>query len=689
MTSPVLAERAASPAVSVRSRVADVSAVDLAERRALVCTATVGVLVAWAPALWAPVRHPILVLALGAWVVALAGWLAAGSRRLLGGPASGRVALAIAAAGAAVALLLAGELELIRRVGQRPAFTWLHDWRWGLNQAQAIARSGDVRHALDYAGAGLDYHVGPAWLAAAVQRSFGWGLADVMFGVVPCLALLSVLAGGVALLRSAGIPRRWGLLAVTTAMTLPLSDRSVLSLGDGVVALHSPVSWPFLPTDMMLNSMFGLAVGTTAMALLWTAANPVGLVVASVALASVLQLKPQFYAGLALLAGLAGTARLLRAGGSRGRQAWPLIGVALSLPLALVGLAVLPGDLPYLGWPVWAPATTRGPFVEAIRVGSVLGVASMLCWIAARRLGRVGSAKLLIEWMIPAGLAVGGLAAVFYFLDFPYRREIVQRLLALGVDARSSAIRGDEALAQALEPPRLILLMVSLATLGMLARRSGRFVGWAGAAAAALIVMAPVPLLVAGAVSPPPELAVAEEEGLRQVLQRVPLDQTLLAASDLADPADSSKRALRAPLLTAYDGHAFYVANLRYVHYARGDALTRLHELRRVFGTPWSAWQEGWLRRTGVTHLLLDDRCPAVWESQAGAPLTLVAQAGRWRIYRWTGQATATSGDGAEGDGDVAARYGRAACLSGAWAASVSSSPPARVEASGRSGTGP
>jgi hypothetical protein len=231
--------------------------------------------------------------------------------------------------------------------------------------------------------------------------------------------------------------------------------------------------------------------------------------------------------------------------------------------------------------------------------------------------------------------------------------------------------------------------MVSLATLGMLARRSGRFVGWAGAAAAALIVMAPVPLLVAGAVSPPPELAVAEEEGLRQVLQRVPLDRTLLAASDLADPADSSKRALRAPLLTAYDGHAFYVANLRYVHYARGDALTRLHELRRVFGTPWSAWQEGWLRRTGVTHLLLDDRCPAVWESQAGAPLTLVAQAGRWRIYRWTGQATAASGDGAEDDGDVAARDGRAAGLSGAWAASASSSTPARGEATGRSGTGP
>ena len=99
------------------------------------------------------------------------------------------------------------------------------------------------------------------------------------------------------------------------AAVMGVVDSQLFILGDAVVALHSPVSWPFLPTDMMLNSMFGLAVGTTAMALLWTAGNPVGLVVASVALASVLQLKPQFYAGLALLAGLAGTARLLRAGG--------------------------------------------------------------------------------------------------------------------------------------------------------------------------------------------------------------------------------------------------------------------------------------------------------------------------------------------------------------------------------------
>jgi hypothetical protein len=653
------------------------------ERRALNCTVLAGVVVAWAPLIPAALRDWVLLAALLAWTGAVVVCLASGVRALpQQRPMVDRQVFAIAAVGAGVALLLSAELELIRRLGDRPALTWIHDWRWALNHAQAIARTGSVEHALDYAGVGLDYHVGPAWLAAAVQRITGAGLTDVLFGVIPVLCAVCMILGGAAVLRASGIPAAGAFLAVCAALTLPMSDRSVLSLGGVMQALHSAVSWPFLSTDMMLNSLFGFAVGTAALARIcsdrddWRAA-----LVAAFGLAAVLQIKPQYFVGFGLLAVVMGTVSWV-AGRAQGQRT-PLlvIAAAASLVPALLGWKLLPGDLPYLAKPVWTAGGIREPFVESLRVTSILGLAAVGGWMLCRIRHRSSWPRVLGACVLPAGIAVGVLGAILYFADFPYRPDIVGRLVALGVDARSSAVQGDDALSQALEPPRLFLLSSSLAALGLILNGRSRAVRRVAFAVALAIVLAPVPLAVSALADPPADLAVAEDEGLWRLLSEIPRDGALLVSSDLADVANSNKRALRAPLLTAYGGHAFWVSNLRYVHYARPDALDRLRDLRRLFGTPWSAWQEDWLVRTGVTHLLVNDRCPAVWEEQPAVPLRLVGTEGGWRAYRWTGQ----SGPPSDGAGSLStgvhARFGRSACLAGA----VKDEPPMRLSPSGPS----
>ena len=151
--------------------------------------------------------------------------------------------------------------------------------------------------------------------------------------------------------------------------------------------------------------------------------------------------------------------------------------------------------------------------------------------------------------------------------------------------------------------------------------------------AGALSVLSPLAVVTFDFVYPLRGHEAAEDLGLLHTLQDVPRDSQLLIASDLADPAEDYRRPLRAFLLTGYTGHAFYVANLRYVHYTRPDAPERLQQLRAFFGSPWSAWHEGWLQRLKIGYILVSDRCLPIWFSQPGVPLRPLAHHGHWIAY--------------------------------------------------------
>ena len=175
----------------------------------------------------------------------------------------------MAGVGICLAIIAAIQVELIQTVLGHPWFTW--SWRWDLGHAQAIARTGGLDHALDYAGVPIRYHVGVPWLAAAVQRETGHGLTHVLFGVVPLLSVVSLVIGALDLLRSAGIRYRFGAIAVALALTVPMHDRTALGVYYGIPgAFVLPQTWPLLGTKLMLNSLLGLAVGMTTWLLLGT-----------------------------------------------------------------------------------------------------------------------------------------------------------------------------------------------------------------------------------------------------------------------------------------------------------------------------------------------------------------------------------------------------------------------------------
>ncbi len=654
---------------------ADVAETPRTLRGALVATSLVGATVACAPLIPSVVRSPALVAALVVWAVGMTACIVWGTARarILLRSGAGRGWVILAGVGIAIALVAALQLELVRSLYSRSALFW--NGRWFLNHAWAVAQTGGVDRALDYAGAPVNYHVGPAWLAGAVERLFGDGIADILFGLVPGLCTLTIISGAILVLRQCGVRYRCGVAAVAIAMTIPLSNLTVWNAAyafPGVLLTLD--AWPFLATGLMLNSLLGLAVGLASLALMLDRGPRSALAAAgSVGLASVVQIKPQFYVAFALVAGFLGAARLLRAKTLRGSEARLIIAAAASLPLAVASQALLPGDTPVLASPVWTTAESRDRFSEAFRTSTFLVVGALIGWRLIRaRSQRSSRTPLKVDLLVVACAVLFALAGTFYFVDFPCRPEVLTRWLELGFERSSacfshvSASSSDRhGLQHSLVAARFLVVLLGCGLLAVSAEWAGK--RWRNAfwLAGGLAVLSPAAVLTRGILRPDSVHEVAEDRGLFEVLGRIPTNGTLLIANDLADPANDYGAPLQGMLLTAYRGHAFYVANLRYVHYVRDDARDRLQALQRFFGTPWSPWHSDWLKRTGVTHVLVHDRCSSSWANQEGIPLRRLGSNGGWTAYQVTHGAVAASSDRAPGVLYERPAYGKAACLWG------------------------
>ena len=148
--------------------------------------------------------------------------------------------------------------------------------------------------------------MGPAWLAGATQKVLGFGLTDVLFGAVPALCTLSAIIAVIHILTVSGVPRRLAAAAVAIAACLPLSsNRGFLDrLQDGPIAILTDMgTWPFA-SGLMLNSYLGIAVGMSSLALLFDRrSRMLGLTIAGLGLASLIQLKPQYFVSIGCVAG--------------------------------------------------------------------------------------------------------------------------------------------------------------------------------------------------------------------------------------------------------------------------------------------------------------------------------------------------------------------------------------------------
>lgn len=627
-------------------------------RRQLAVTAGVGISVALMPAIPATVRDAAAVASLASWVLVTGGVV-------FGVLRAGRASwpAAIGATGVAMAILAGIQLEVVRLAADRPALVWNIDWRYALSHAQAIGRNGDLTQALDYAGAPISYHVGPAWLAAGVQRLFGEGMTVVLFGLTPMLSSISFVAAATYLLRLHGVSRAVALAAVGIAMTLPGLDANARAVYAAIPAeIVIPRLWVF-SNGLMLNSYLALAAGFSAVALLLDRrSNGLMLLFAATALAAVVALKPQFFVGVGLFAGLTAADRAVRhrsvPAAVRGRA---LLATGLSLILAVGLVLLLPHSGGFFGSPRFAPGATGVGAQAVAQNTTLLFVVVLLLTGRLQRRAIPENLRACRRSMIVAGVAIVLVVAFLAIVLFPIQPEIVARVQRMGAATFSETNRQSDLL-QSLLPLQILLV---IAAFGVVALASGRMRpshARLTAVAAVMIVLSPAPFLAYGLLHPERGFEAAEDSALLDILRSAADDGRLSVASDLADPAEDYVRPLRALSLTAYTGRPFFAANFTYDHFVEPDAPARLDDLRAFFGSPWSPWHTQWLRTNRIGSIFVNDRCRPAWLNSV-TPLVRGASRGRWTVLVLPpGEIEGTVPRPAVWS-DIVPAYGRAECL--------------------------
>ena len=626
-------------------------------RVALAAAIAAAAAVAVAPAIPSALRAPLLILALAAWTAGVAWATFAALRRLARERPSGFAAIGLA--GIALAVIATTELGVLRVFGDRPALTWNVDWRYALNHAQAIARTGGLESALDYAGAPIEYHVGPAWLAGAADRVLGGGLDVVLFGLVPLLCALTWAVASVHLLRSMGVGAQTAVGATGMVMALPGIGYTLPLTGYCLVlgsCRTSPVIWTF-SHEMVLNTFQALAVGLAALALLFDReSRAAGAFFAAAGLAAIATIKPQSFLGFGALAGVAGIAFLAGIRGFTPRT--PRV-VAAAIGGGVLGAALL-FALPHVDGrfarPVFAPGATEFPFNEDRLVPTALAI---LALIFARRFLR--EHERLRSFLYTTAAVLFPLAAFWAVVAFPVRPDVLERMLEVGAD---TAQRAD--FAQSLQPLRLVLaLAATTALIGSVPllvpkrARIARGIAWA-------VTLSPIFFIGFAARAPLRAYEADEDVGLLGVLEQLPEGTGLLIASDLADAAEDYRRPLRGFALTAYTGRPFYVSNLQYGHHAHADAAARMQALRAFFGSAWSPWHSSWLAESGISGILVSTRCLPAWYGRPGVPLRMVARNGRWTALVPTPMGPSSRSEAPAPEWrEMTPAYGRSDCLTG------------------------
>jgi hypothetical protein len=613
---------------------------DAMSRVTLLVTAIIGVMVAWAASMPQSLCFSLLFLVGLCWTVSVVLTTIRGLIAASHPPDSWeqRIWTMLGVGGIGMAVLCAIQLECVRLFYARPDLSWNADWRWAWNHAQGIARFGTLDRALDYAGGTVDYHVGPAWLAGAAQRVLGFGLTDVLFGAIPALSTLSTVIAVIHVLRFSGLSRRLAAAAVGFAACVPLGLSPAflarLQYGPKIIFFDAD-SWMF--ATFMLNQHLGLAVGLSSLAvLLDRQSRTLTLIVAGLGLASLIQIKPPFLISLGCVAGVVAIGRL---------AGWPLfaprssrafIGCVVALVAVAVGLPILPKypsifAIPTVASPFQAPSL-RYVGIELVVVPLFLTVLAAVLWRAgswaavSKRLG------LLFEPMAATLLALVGLTALLAVLQFPLRESVLARAAAVGIDGPSLTDFATFALTPMMFPLRLLLVSgIALYTISPKLRSTALLT--AIAIVGGLIVLSPVPYVARGFFRPLRGYEAVEDIDLREILRSIPRDGSLVISSDLADAADGTARELRGFLLTAYEGHEFYVADIYYLNYLREDAGERMANLHAFFGSSWTAWHDRWLKETGITHVIIHERCLPIWWQQREQVLSHVMTQGSWSLF--------------------------------------------------------
>jgi hypothetical protein len=562
--------------------------------------------------------------------------------------------------GVGLATLRMTSLGLIQVIKNRPALFWNIDWRYHATHAQGIARFGGAADTLDFAGAPLQYHAGPSWIAGALQNVVGIPVNVVLFVLVPGVCVAVIAVSSVRILRVLNVQRHVALATVSICMNLPKEIPSNVaeltsnpSPTRAVDLALNPETWMF-GQQLMLNSLLALCVGLVAILTILSARYVSTLIIGGVCLGSLMFLKPQYLIGFAsvLVIGL-----IFNASSQVVIRPRLVVGIPLLTATVVVGFAIyLTGGGGYTEVQLdFSFLTQPRSFLPEILMWLIL-VGPLLFF--NRELNTWDFRKFAV------GALIGYAALVFAvrFTRFLIDPSFISIANSAGV--RISRAHNDGDWMQAYLPASFVLAVLTFAMLFSLClvrlKRPRVMVGFS-----VMVFAFVMPVTLGPLVRPTGLLAYewTEEQDLAELVRSVEFGEGIWLSSDLADPAENFKRPVRGYNLTSLVSAQFYISGSYTVLYVP-DFGSRVRNSQKFFGSRWSGWHDGFLSQNRINFVLLRDRCPVVW-SLSDFPGSIVGTEGNWLLLKVGGTSLSTQGtDRWFNASNVDAVYGLSECRS-------------------------
>lgn len=561
--------------------------------------------------------------------------------------------------GVGLATVRMTSLGLIQVIQNRPALFWNIDWRYSATHAQGIARFGGAADTLDFAGAPLQYHAGPSWIAGALQNVVGIPVNVALFVLVPgvCVAVIAISA--FRILRLLIIERHLALATVAICMNLPrdpvgfafslAKDPTPVPMLDIII---EPETWMFSP-QLMLNSLLALSVGLVAISTILSARRFITLIVGGACLGSLMFLKPQYLVGFAavFVVGLILSASKHVAIRTQYVLGFPFLSASL-----VAGFAIY--------------KTGGGLFNEAqIDFSNLVSpriFSEILIWLTL--MVPLFLFNRGINTRLPRRFAVGALTG-YTVLLFADRITTILVAPSFIVNANSAGYRSSRADSdvdwmQSYLPARFVLAMLTFSMLfsffSVHLKRPWAMVGFP-----VVIFAFVMPLTIGPPIQPTGRLAYewTQEDDLAVLMKSVEFTDGVWLSSDLADSAQNFSRPMENYNLTALVDAQFYISGSKWNSHRNGFPL-RVRNSQKFFGTRWSGWHNGFLSQNNVNFVLVRDRCPVVWSS-SDFPGLIVKAKGDWLLLKVGETSSSTQGtDRWFNASNVDALYGLSECRS-------------------------
>jgi hypothetical protein len=506
------------------------------------------------------------------------------------------------------------------------------DHRYLLMHAWSIVQAGGASETLAMAGTAIRYHSGPAWFAASAASVLGGDPSSFLFLWFPFAAVVTIALSVHRILRHLGSSFVGAVVGLAFALAPPWAhirfgggtraalwdvlSRDFASAGDWFVRLViNPTS------EMMLNSLLGLAIIVAAIALHLANHTTSSLAVSATMIALSAAAKPQYAIAGSLLLLAVGLATL-----DRGRIPRILL-VILPVAAAVLSLA--------LGWALFGASVGSYPAIPGSRSLSPLDWRAVRPFLPSQPhfvFGTVGLLMLLISRHGATRIELravrfGGLLALG-MLGF----WLLLTLLSQGGDlqVREWAWNSMQALAPV---SRMLTAAVAAALYALAARVSHRLLGIPLVLIALSGTSAGVQAF-SDLTDPLSGHEVVDASEIRVLLQRVDPEEALILVSDLSDPAQNHLRDGSAFYLSNLYGHRFWLTQTRYGHQLLPETARRRAAGEEFFATDWSPWHQEFLIEEQISHVAVSARCPSAWVPDDIDLLVLIEATESWTIFR-------------------------------------------------------